>query len=421
MLRREGIRQLIKEHGPDGYLKLQAQMLGMDEHGRIPRGPDGKARLRESVELPNGRKVERKRPREFSIKTLWEGMVGPVDETLPGMMASDQVGLVEVPRKFQEAISSGLFPTATGQLIATEVIEAYDNTEGFIGDELVRPMESKLRGEPVPGFTAAQGPKEVVEGEDYQEATFGEKTVGTRETKRGRVISVTEEAVFFDQTQQVLDRAQMIGEAAREDRERRIVQGVIDFDSGVAIYQPGGTAEQLYSAGNNNLLSTATPLVDWTDIQEALAFHATNVTDDRETDDEGGPQPITWRPRVLLTGVELAGVAARIISATQFGGGATDTVSGNPLNTLVPGLRPLSSAYIDTATSGDQWDDASDWLIGDFQKQFRYKTIWPLQTFRAPAMNDAQFMKDVLARFKVREYGDVLAVDERWVILVNAV
>jgi hypothetical protein len=312
MLRRDGIRQLVKEHGPDGYLKLQAQMLGHDEKGRIPKGPDGKAQLRESIRLPNGRKIPRKRPREFSIKVMWEAFVGPVEETLPGLMAADQVGLVEIGHQFREAINTGLFPTAVGQLIATEVIEAYDQTDGFIGDDLVRPMQSRLRGEPIPGFTAAQGPKEVVEGEDYQEATFAEKTVGTRETKRGRIISVTEEAVFFDQTDQVLDRAQMIGEAAREDRELRIVRGVIDYDSGDAIYAPGGTAAQLYSAGNNNLLSTATPLVDWTDIQEVLAFHALNVTDDREPDEENAAEPITWRPKILLTAVELGGVAARI-------------------------------------------------------------------------------------------------------------
>jgi hypothetical protein len=36
-------------------------------------------------------------------------------------------------------------------------------------------------------------------------------------------------------------------------------------------------------------------------------------------------------------------------------------------------------------------------------------------------MNDAQFQRDVLARFKVREYGDVFAQDERFVVKVNAV
>lgn len=425
MLRREGIRALIREHGPEGYLKIQALMLGMDDRGRVPRDPvTGRSRFRESVKLPSGREVPRRRPRDFSVKAMWEGMVGPVEETLPSFMAGDQVGLVEVPKRFREAVSSGLFPQAVGQLIATEVIEAYEMTEGFIGDELVRPLQSQHRGERVVGFTASQGPKEVAEEQPYEDSTIGEKSVGTRETKRGRIINVSEESVFFDQTGQVLDRAQGIGEAARQDRERRIVQGVIDHSSANAIYQPDGTAEQLYQASNNNVDTATGALQDWTDIQAVMAFHAANVTDDRETDDEGGPQPLVWVPRILLTGMELAGDAARIVAATAFGGGATDTVSANPLSFLLPGgsmLRALASPFIDVATSGDQWDDASDWLLGDFQKQFRYKTIWPLQTFRAPAQNDEQFERDVLARLKVREYGDVIAIDERWVIKVDVV
>jgi hypothetical protein len=417
MLKRDGIRALVKEHGYGGYLKLQAQMLGMDERGRVPRDKDGKSQFRESVQLPNGITMPRKSPREFSIKALWEGLVGPVEETLPGQTAQDQVGLVETDNRYIEAVSSGAFPSAVGQLIAAEVIEAYEMTDGFIGDELVRPFNSSLRGERVIGFTGAQGPKVVVEGEPYQDATFGEKFVGTRETKRGRLISVTEEAVFFDQTGQMLDRAQMIGEAARQDRERRIVQGCIDYDSGDAIYAPGGTAEQLYAAGNNNLRTTAV-LADWTDIQETMQYHALNVTDDREPDDEGAAQPLTWIPRILLTSLELAGTAAMVV---QTGSTALTTTVANPLNLILStGIRALASPFIDVATGGDQWDDNSDWFLGDFQKQFRYKTIWPLQTFRAPAMNDQQFERDVLARFKVREYGDVLAVDERWVVKCDA-
>lgn len=413
-MRRSGIRQLVENHGVSGYLKLQAQMLGLTEDGRFQKGPDGKPKLRESAAtLPNGRKVPRRKPSDFSIRALWEGLVGPVEETLS--YARDAVGYQEIPEHVQEAVSTGAFPSAVGQLIATEVIDAYNATDGFIGDRLVRTMDSNLRGEEMVGFTAAQGPKEVIEGEAYQEASFAEKTVGTRETKRGRLIGVTEEAVFFDQTGQVLERARMIGDAARQDRERRIVQGVIDHDSAEAVYQPGGSSEQLYQSSNNNVDTSTGSLQDWTDIQSVMQFHAANVTDDRQADDTDGPQPIVWMPDTLLTSMELMGRAQRIVNATLL----TDqnTESGNL--EFVRQLTPLASPFIDSATSGDQWDDNSDWLLGDFQRQFRYKEIWPLQTFRAPSQNDEQFERDIVARFKVREYGDVIAVDERFVVKVD--
>lgn len=414
-MRRSAIRQLVEKHGPRGYLKLQARMLGLTEDGRAPKDRDGGVKLAESVHLENGREIPTRSPRSFSVKALWEALVGPVEETLQYGM--DQVGLMEVPQKVQEAVSTGAFPSAVGQLIATEVIDAYNQTDGFIGDRLVQTMDSNLRGERVVGFTAAQGPKEVIEGEAYQEASFAEKFVGTRETKRGRLIAVTEEAVFFDQTGQVLDRARMIGDAARQDRERRIVQGVIDHDSANDIYQPDGTAEQLYASANNNVDSSTGALNDWTDIESVMQFHAANVTDDRQSDDTDGAQPLVWMPRILLTSMELAGRAQRIVSATLL----TDQNTEGPNLDFVRQLTPLASPFIDNATSGDRWDDNSDWLIGDFQRQFRYKEIWPLQTFRAPAQNDEQFERDVVARFKVREYGDVLAIDERHVIKVDVV
>lgn len=394
MMRRDAIRTMLTEHGPEGYLKVQALLL----EGRT---------------LPNGRR-ERARPEDFSLRSLWEGLVGPVEETLG--YVQDQVGYVEMP--LRESVGTSAFPSAVGQLISAKVIEGYD-TVGFIGDELVTVVPSKLRGERMVGFTSLQGVKDVEEHESYQDSTFAEKFVTTTEQKRGRILSVTEEAVFFDQTGQVLQRAQNLGLSARENKERRIIRGVADVASTVRVYRPSGTAEALYTAGNNNLLSTATPLVDWTDIQEVLAFHATNVRDDREPDDTTATQPIAWMPTILLTAVELAGVAARIVNAVEDR--QNNMITAGVARQLVPGIRALSSPYLDAAQGADQWDDASDWLLGAFQRQFIYKEIWPLQTFRAPAQNEEDFNRDVVARFKVREYGDVNAVEERMVIKVNAV
>ena len=395
MLRVDEIKRIVKEHGAAGYLKLQDALL----RGR---------------QQPNGEKIEPVRPERFSIRALWEALVGPCESTLG--FVQDQMGYVEMP--LREEVTSGAFPSAVGQLINARVIQGYEDNAGFIGSELVEVVPSKLRGERFVGFTTLQGPKVVEEGETYQDSSFAEKFVGSRETKRGRILSISEEAIHFDQTGQILSRAQNLGQAMLQDREFRIVRGVIDADSGEALYAPGGTAEQLYSTGNNNLLTTNTPLVDWTDIQEAMAHHALNTTDDRQADDALAAQPIVWMPRIILTAMELQGTVLRIVNATETR--HNNTIAGNTAQVLAPGLRSLSSPIIDQATDGDQWDDASDWLIGDFKRQFAYKEIWPIQTFRAPAQNEEQFERDIVARFKVREYGDIIAVDERFVVKVNA-
>lgn len=401
----------IREKGPANYVRMQGRLLGLTPDGRIPVGPDGKSKFPESVRISEHETIPRMRPSDFSLRALWEGLVGPVEETLE--FAQSQYGYVEAP--LREAVSTGSFATAVGQLIATMVIDGYESTAS-IADRLVAPMESNLRGERIVGFTHLQAPKEVAEGMPYEDSTFADKFVGSRETKRGRLLTVTEESVYFDQTGQILERARQLGEVARQERERRIVRAVIDADSAEPIYQPSGTGEQLYSAGNNNLVTGVGALQDWTDIQEVLQWHAQNVTDDRETDDNLGPQPIMWNPRQLLTAVGLAGTAARIVTATQFGGGSSDTISGNPLNQLAPGLDPLSSPFFDGATTGDQHDDNTDWFLGDFPRQFKEKIVWALATVRIRGDE----VRDVLAGFKVRSYSDVLATDERFVMKVDA-
>lgn len=420
-MRTQAIRTLIAEHGIDGFLKIQAQLLGLREDGRAMEGPDGTPILESHVQFGNTKQL-RIKPERWSIRGLWEGIVGPCEETLELAQGANSGGFIE-HRMREEAggLASTAFPSAVGMLIATKVIEGYD-APGFVGDQLVTPMPSTLRGERMVGFTGVQGLKEVGEGDEYEDSTFGEKYVTTTETKRGRLISVTEETVFFDQTGEILRRAGNIGRRAREERERRIIRGVADVASTERVYRPGGTAEQLYSGGNSNLLTTATPLSDWTDIQEAMTFHANNITDDRETDDEGSGQPIAWMPTHLLTATELSGVSARIFSAMITTSGNVEAPASAILEALgVGNIKPVSSPYLDVAQGADQWDDASDWLLGDFPRQFIYKEIWPIQTFRAPPQADAQFRRDIIAQFKVREYGDINAVEERLVIKVNAV
>jgi hypothetical protein len=395
MIRRDAIRTMLQEHGPEGYLQMQALLL-------------------EGKQLPNGQR-QRVRPEEFSLRALWEGLVGPVEETLG--FAQTQMGYVEMP--ISESVTSNAFPSAVGMLISAKVIEGYDSP-GFIGDELVTVVPSKMRGERLVGFTSLQGPKIVEEGEPYSDSTFREKYVVTAETKRGRILSITEEAVFFDQTGQILFRAQALGNQVRQNREKRIIRGVADVASTERTYRPAGVGTQIYSAGNNNLLAApVNPLVDWTDIQDVLAYYAVNQRDDREPSDEGGTEPIVWMPTILLTAMELAGTAARIVNAVEDR--INNIVTGGMAKTLLPGIRSLASPFLDAAQGADQFDDASDWFLGDFKKQFIYKEIWPLQTFRAPTGNPEEFGRDIVAAFKVREYGDVNTIDHRFVVKVNAV
>lgn len=403
------IRSLVNDPaiGPRGFVRIMTDLLeGRDQ---------------------SGREVKKVRPEQFSLRTLFEGIVGPCEEHLPSMAQGGRLNFVEL----QEAVDSTAFPSATGVLIAAKVIEGYASP-GMIGDELVTNMPSRLKSERIVGFTSLEGPQEVPEGMPYQESGFTEKYVTTQTAKKGRILEVTEEAIFFDQTGQILMRAARLGEQTAEERELTILAGILDVGSGAQgikdVYLPSGSAVSLYTTTNANLVgsSSAVPLVDWRDVDAALQHHAENIRDDRAV--TGEQLPIVWVPKILLTARKKAGTAAQILSATQVWQqpGAADattvTIAGNPINGLASGLRALSSPIIDylAGVTGSRFDDSDDWFLGDFKKQFIWQEIWPLQTMRSRQDDEAAFRRDIVARFKVRYYGGVAALDHRYVLKVNA-
>ena len=322
-------------------------------------------------------------------------------------------------------VGTNLFQVVTGELIGRKVIEGYEDDSGFIGDKLVTVMPSSLRNQKIAGFKALAGPAEVAEGHPYEESTFEEKYVTTQETKQGRILSINEELIGFDQTGEINRRAMALGYYLRQERERTIVRGVTDADAGSSsyIYRPNGTGETLYNTngsnrnwvGSGNTTSSnynaAVPLVDWTDVEEVLSYRATEVVDDRI---DGTVRPIVSPVKQLLVPENLRGTARSVINSTEVSitSGDNELTMANPVRDIA---EVLSSPFID-----EQGGQAlNDWYIGDFRKQFIWTEIWPVQTFLQRSDSEAAFERDVVLRVKVRYYGGISAVDTVFVTKVD--
>lgn len=401
---RQDLRQLKESLGPRGFYEAMQQLL-------------------DSREL---------RPEDMSLRQLWEACVGPTHQTLPTLAARQKVfvsDLSQLQHLHQEAdLGLNLFQTITGALIARQVQDAYDQTSGMIGDQLVTVERSSLRNERIAGFTTMQGPREVLEGMPYEEASFSDKYVTTVEAKKGRLLSITEEAVHFDQTGELLRRASRIGEATRLEREKTIVRGVVDADYDAAlgrgVYRPSGVLEALYpnNGSNHNYIGTGNStagspydanleLTDWTAISMVLKYHTSQVRDDRH-----GPEaaePLVWMPKVLLVPKALELTALQIVQATSVRSISVDA------QRQVEFKNPFGGSY--AVLSSPYLDQVSDvnWYLGDFRRQFIWKEIWPVQVFRQTQDSEAAFDRDVVARFKVRYYGGINALDERYVVKVK--
>jgi len=382
---------------------------------------------RAMVKLLQGGDVK---PEQVSIRELYEATVGPVSmldrrrfsgQPMGSLVVEqmlDRMGVVE-----EAALGSTMFDIVTTQLLGSKAIEGYESVTG-IGDQLMTTYPSTLKDESLPGFTAADAPDEVPEGKPYPEATMDDKQVGTSQTKYGRAMKVTKEAVIFDQTGMLLMRANRIGVAAGESMERIKVRGVQDADylaNTTGVWRPNKTLETLFNTDGSNYnyigvgntttaaFNAAMALQDISDVGAVLNY-AVNIVDDRvRTADR---QPILWTPKVMLVPVELNFTAARITTGTEIRETTnTNTQTLYPNIAEVKGIKVLSSPFVSQV-------NAANWYLGDPQKQFVWKEIWPLITVPV-APGSAEKLSDVVSIYMVSFYGAVVALDEKYWVMVD--
>jgi hypothetical protein len=317
------------------------------------------------------------RPEDFSIKEIWESLHGAI----------------RTKRDIAESIVASAFPKITGEIINAKVINAY-NSAAQIGDMLVTTVQSNLETETFAGFTEAETPEEVGEGMLYNDSTITEKYVTVRASKFGRKISITEEAIYFDRTGQILMRAQRVGAKAAQYKERMIMRGVQDLDT--KVYNPSGVATAFYSTTNNNLVAT-NPFTD--DGLDAVRLKASQMKDDSLGTIDDDFILIDLNNAIVLVPQQLERVA------WEYANTAKAPATAENADNFYKGLfRVLSSPYVTQ-------NSATTWYWGDFKQDFIWQEVWPLQTIAAPSNHPDSFDRDIKAQIKTRFYGNVGAID----------
>jgi hypothetical protein len=162
---------------------------------------------------------------DFSIRDLAESLVVNRDGKPVGRSWVEQLS----PRKsggysLREAatgVSLSHFANITGQIMYSKVMAGYQQEE-FIADQLVTTQTTEFSGEKVPGVGGLiDNVESIHEGMPYPQMGFGEDWVETPATiKRGVIIAVNKEAIFFDRTGLVLQRAGEVGELIARSRRR---------------------------------------------------------------------------------------------------------------------------------------------------------------------------------------------------------
>lgn len=348
------------------------------------------------------------------IRALTEKIVGAIrDEKVKLRPSLKQMheGLMEAKRRNQnmtEAIASGVFNVVTQNLVISGVMDGYGTIQRVgrsLVTEIATPNEESGK---IVGFTEEATIEQVREGEEYKAAGFTDKYVTFENKKFGRHIPLTKEAIQFDKTGQVLDRARTLGVTLAEHEEETILKTIMDLTDYRAYY-PAGTQTALYSttAGesvnqtpkNNQQINA---LADWTDIDNSNKLLASKKKEN------GKPIPLA-SDNAILVPYALAATAEYVTKNTA------DTRSNIPAGSMVPQRIVVpggtwASPFLDA-------NSATEWYYGSFKRQFVLTRVWgPLTEWIAGQGQVSMMLRDIFGTYLVSTFFGVRARDFRFVV-----
>ena len=349
------------------------------------------------------------KPEDFSIRELAEVTLGgawvrEMDPRQPGGAALLEAG---------EGVDVTAFSNITGQVVQSKILQAYSQ-EAFVVSKLVDAVPTRLDGEKIPGVgRVADEIAEVQPGMPYPSLGFAEDYIETPQTtKRGFIVPVTKEAIFFDRTHLVLQRAAEVGEVLGLNKEKRLVDLLIGVTDN---YKWKGTEYNTYYASGDGgpwVNVTTEELVDWTDVDAAEQLFADIL-------DPVTGEPVLVQATTVLVMPAYRHAAHRVFNAAEItytaADAETDTTAANPLGNY----RVVESrlAYRRVVASGEAAADAKKWwFIGDFRKALAYMENWPITVTQSPPNSEAEFNQDIVLRFKASERGAAAVINPRYVV-----
>lgn len=391
----------------------------------------------------------------YSIRDLYENLVVNRSDGQPvGRAFINEYFDPNHPRSLYEsgaisAVDSTAFTGVTGQLLVTQVLEPYQKEE-YMVRKMIPTYASPLERERWIGIADPKDPtKDLLltpEAEQFKMFGFGEQYVETPITRKwGGIIGLTKEAIFFDRTGQLTEKAREIGDLLAFAEEKECIGCVIGSLTDMTYYVEKRQIDstpvtldlfQLAGAGSGAYqLAYAyasraypfvndvpdNPLQDYTAIRTADQYFS-NVVDPNR-----GRPIVIGKPFVLAPHTKRIDVlqilqAENIWKLTQQGWtspGAINTVSPNPLGRIgmtadqMVTSRLLKSEMVAqlslTATQADLV-----WFYGDISAAFRYVENWPVTVVQAPANSEAEFTQDVVVRWKASKRGRVAIRDPRY-------
>lgn len=349
-------------------------------------------------------------PEEYSIRETARAFLGDsfIEAVAPNS-GKDTSELVRLMESAGDGVSHSAFTNVNRQIIYSRVMESF-NHEAFTATRLIPTIPTVFEKEVIPGATRTGDVSDAVgEGMPYPEAGFGEDYIETPKTvKRGHIVGVTREAIFFDRTGLILQRAREVGEWLGVNREKRALRTLLGIDN---TYTWLGTTYNTYQSTQWTNTQT-NELVDWTDVEASELLFV-------EMTDPHTGEPIVLIPNSIFVMPSKVYTARMILNATQIRqttGSTIETLSDNPVRSQYTAYtsRWAKSVLVDSGVA--EGDADTYWFHGDFSKAFAYMQNWPLQVTTQRSDSESSFTRDIVQRFKCSERGTYAVMEPRAVV-----
>jgi hypothetical protein len=343
------------------------------------------------------------KPEDFSLRELAEAFCGEqwVNAMHPGNLRQGHGRFVPL-LEAGDAVNVTAFSNITGQLFITKIWDGFKLATNY-ADQLVETIGTNLDGEKLPGIgNIADEGQEVAPGMPYPETSLGEQYIETpRTVKKGEIISVTKEAIYFDRTGVLLPQVARLGFRMGQGKAVTIYDGIIGATN---THKWKGTTYNTYQAASPWInTKSSNPLNDYTAVNEAEQL-LMEMTDP----DTGRPLMIDWSRMSIICMPWKKHTAKRVINATSVkntnpgyatSGNPIATESPNPLDNYNLVTDPLLYQRVKlqqaTASKAREW-----WFMGDFPGAFVWMQNWDITVVQAPPNSIAEFERDIVLRYK---------------------
>jgi hypothetical protein len=429
-------------HTTEGFSRI-SEACGCDLEGHMLEGKKSTLHLGSD---PDG----------YGIRDLFENLVVNRSDGEPvGASYVQEYFNPQFPGRYQEAgmaaVDYSAFAGITGQLMVTMVMEPFAREE-FKFRKMVTTHPSPLEEEKFIGIATCKDPGKsvtrAVEGQPLNYIGFGEEYVQAPLTVKEQLgIAVTKEAIFYDRTGQMTERANQVGYllALSEEKETIgvLIGGTSDpiyfkekrqFDPApvtLDLYQEAGAGSGTYQLAYtypsrpypyvNDIPDN--PLQDYTSIRTADQAYSNTV------DPNTGEPIVVGKPFVIAPETKRMDLfqtlgAEMQWKLTQSGftdPGAIVTTGQNVLSKIgltadqfVTSRQLKAQLVAQLGLTAAQADLV--WFYGDIAEAFRYVVNWPITVTQSISNSEAEFSQDIVMRFKASERGAAAVINPRYVV-----